>query len=220
MVAILSRSEPGRSRYNEDAFQVAPHPQSNDGYICIVADGQGGQLGGQRASVVACQTTMEIATSTSSQELAKGTGWSKILTRADQAVKDDRDAGFTTLVAAYIHGNIVYGASSGDSAALITTASGEPRWLTDQQQKNPPVGAGNARFVPFSASLTVPWTFAQMTDGVWKYIGREDVATIVQQNTGQAIVDTLYLQARRQGYGRLQDDFTIVVIESNGDEEI
>ena len=49
--------------------------------------------------------------------------------------------------------------------------AGKATVVTGCQTKDPPVGSGEAFFVPFAAELTPPWLVLAMTDGVWKYAG-------------------------------------------------
>ncbi|HVS40227.1 MAG TPA: hypothetical protein VMS17_32010, partial [Gemmataceae bacterium] len=46
MISVLSFSEVGGHRVNEDAFAVQQHPLDPGMWLCFVADGQGGQPGG------------------------------------------------------------------------------------------------------------------------------------------------------------------------------
>jgi hypothetical protein len=54
--------------------------------------------------------------------------WSSILKRADEAVRSDPAAGFTTLVGLCISRSAVVGASSGDSAALLVLGRVDKSW--------------------------------------------------------------------------------------------
>jgi len=74
---------------------------------------------------------------------------------ADQAVRADSQAGYTTLIGLAIRDNVVVGASCGDSL-VMTVCSGRTSDLTRAQHKNPPVGSGGGFFVPFEAELIPP----------------------------------------------------------------
>ena len=62
MVTSLSFSEVGGHRVNEDAMAVQQHPADPNLWVCVIADGQGGQAGGGPASQLACETMMAAAT--------------------------------------------------------------------------------------------------------------------------------------------------------------
>ena len=65
--------------------------------------------------------------------------------------------------------------------ALIEIVSGANVILTRHQFKDPPVGSGEASFVPFTARLASPWTVLALTDGVWKYAGWDHVLQVAAQ---------------------------------------
>jgi PPM family protein phosphatase len=168
MISVTSFSEAGGHAVSEDAFEVRRHPADPDCWLCVLADGQGGQAGGADAARIACRFAAEAACQLAPQHLSKPSMWIILLKEADAAVRAEPDAGFTTLIGFSIAGDALHGASSGDSAVLVVSGDGIPRQATADQFKNPPVGSGSARFVPFSASLAGRWSVLAMSDGVWK----------------------------------------------------
>ena len=88
--------------------------------------------------------------------------------------------------------------------------------LTDHQFKNPPVGSGEANFIPFHGTAELPWSVLAMTDGVWKYAGWDAVEDSACELHGQRLIDTLAERARLPNSGRFPDDFTLLVLESAG----
>jgi hypothetical protein len=140
--------------------------------------------------------------------------WIEILGKADRIVGKEPEAGFTSLLAFCATAHHLAGASSGDSALVVGSANGSPTILTARQLKNPPVGSGAATGVGFTAKLTSPWTVVAMTDGVWKYAGWEAVFKALAERKGQDIMDTLREGARLRQSGAFQDDFTLVVLQT------
>jgi hypothetical protein len=214
MVSVASFSEVGGHAVNEDAFAVRQHPSAPHCWLCMLADGQGGQAGGGRAARLACDAALSSALRLSPHALAEPGAWDAVLRSADEAVRADPQAGFTTLVGFCLVGGrvaAVCGASSGDSALLVLS---EDRFdaPTRHQHKNPPVGSGAAVFVPFEAALSPPWTALAMSDGVWKYVGWEKVGEAARAHRGQALIDALAALARLPGSGQFQDDFTAVAL--------
>jgi hypothetical protein len=212
---VFSFTEAGGHPANEDAFRIEPHPENPKLYLVALADGQGGQSGGARAAKIAVDAAIDAARNTSTDRLLNRSAvWREILHRADDAVLADPDSGFTTLVS-FIAGEGVapIGASCGDSAALMIH-DGATALLTDHQFKNPPVGSGEANFVPFHGSVGLPWSLLAMTDGVWKYAGWDAVTESASELHGQQLIDTLAARARLSGSGQFQDDFTLLVLES------
>ncbi len=130
----------------------------------------------------------------------------------------DPEAGYTTLVGCGVVGGSVWGASSGDSRALVSGPSGIQE-LTARQVKNPPVGSGGAVFVPFAQPLVAPWSVLVMSDGVWKYAGWDEVVRSAQTLHGRTLIERLATQARLPRSGRFQDDFTLVLFEGSGEHD-
>jgi hypothetical protein len=206
-------SEAGGHATNEDAFALRELPDGIGGWIVCLADGQGGQARAAEAAQLACRTAAETA-------IRRGSGfdadvWKQILTTADRAVAFDDNAGFATLLGFSIRWNHVVGASCGDSAVLAVCSSREMTELTRLQFKNPPVGSGEAVFIPFEAQLVRPWKVLAMTDGVWKYAGWHRIHELAAKLAGEELLAALQSAARMPGNGQFQDDFTVVLIEAD-----
>jgi hypothetical protein len=131
----------------------------------------------------------------------------------DKEVANQPEAGFTTIVAFCLQGEYLCGASSGDSALVVTGTRERGTILTGRQHKNPPVGSGEAFFVGFAAKLEKPWAILAMTDGVWKYAGWEAILNIASDENGDDIISSLRNRSRLPYSGRFQDDFTVVVLQ-------
>jgi serine/threonine protein phosphatase PrpC len=199
MIRTHSFSEPGGHPVNEDAFVLRP---VEGGWLAAVADGMGGRAGGRRAAQLACET---VANSPNPFHAR--------LSEADNAVAADREAGFTTLVALHLSETRVEGASCGDSAAVAVCGGAAPKVLTSRQFKNPPVGSGEAAFVPFALDLASPWRVLLMSDGVWKYASWDRVWDVAARLSGEELIHALADAARLPATGEFQDDFTLVVLE-------
>jgi len=204
MIQTYSFSEAGGHPANEDAFVVQVIPNTPDGWLVCVADGQGGRAGGAKAAQVACDSAVSV--------VGRGGYHPDILSRADEAVAAHHEAGFTTLISFSVEGNRVSGASSGDSAVLAIGGSGDIAELTAQQFKNPPVGSGEAVFVPFQSELVRPWKVLAMTDGVWKYVGWQRMRELATKLSGEELLTALQTAARLPHSGQFQDDFTVVLL--------
>jgi serine/threonine protein phosphatase PrpC len=216
MIPVHSFSEPGGHRVNEDAFEVHRHSAQPAGFLCVLADGQGGQAGAARAAQLACRTAAEAALRLSPQQLADALVWTAVLQQADQAVAADPEAGFTTLLGFWLADGLVAGASTGDSAVFARMQTGRIQDLTARQHKNPPLGSGEALLVPFAAALAAPYLVLAMSDGVWKYAGTERIVALPAGATGQEVIDALQSRARLPDSGGFPDDFTLVVFSSAG----
>lgn len=213
MIAHFGHSEPGGHEKNQDRFEVRSVTDSSAGYVCAVADGQGGQAGAARAAAVACQSCLDRISSFGVRQLLSPSTWPDILRNADKDVADADEAGYTTLIAFCLTETMLCGASSGDSAVAVLNAGQPPRILTKHQMKNPPIGSRGATFVPFSLRLVHPWTVLAMTDGVWKYTGWDSIFAVASEGNGEAILHKLREKAALPRTGALQDDFTLVVFQ-------
>jgi PPM family protein phosphatase len=217
MIQVFSRSEVGGHAHNEDALEVRPHPSDPTCLLCALADGQGGQAGGARAAQLACRVCIEAASAQQPAILPiRPDAWETILRQADAAVASDPEAGFTTLIAFCIQKDAICGASNGDSGVYAVSAGWPGAILTGRQHKDPPIGCGGALPVGFTARLKRPWTVLALSDGVWKYAKWDRVADAASRLTGQVIINMLRKQAGLRGNGRLQDDFSIVVLHADG----
>ena len=216
--SVSQFTEAGGLTTNEDVVLFAYHPADETVLICALADGQGGRPGGLIAAQTACGVALEKACAYSTRQLTKPKTWAKILRAADATAQALPDAGATTLVALCIMGNSVYGASSGDSAAVLLNVYDQYHELSKEQTKNPPVGSGQAKFVPFSQTLLDPWLVMLASDGLWRYVRWEGVKTILRTHQlgggeSDALVEQLVDAARSAGKGILRDDTTMIVIE-------
>ena len=213
MCIISSRSEPGGHPTNEDAFEVLRHPGGQSCWICALADGQGGQAGGGEAARLACRVVIETVSAQPVRSAAIASTWINALRRADERVRADPDAGYTTLIGFAVVGGYVVGASNGDSACWLTGADGRVLDMTASQAKNPPIGSGFATTTPFAAKLPASWIVLAMSDGVWKSVSRQRIEELLHNTRGQSLLDTLLAEARLPRSGGLADDFTAVVLE-------
>jgi len=207
MIQTYSFSEAGGHPVNEDAFVANPISGEADGAFVCLADGQGGRAGGQKAAQLAC-------TGAGLLFYIFDRSWSDLLQSADRDVAKTEDTGFTTLIGFSIRDDTLTGASCGDSAVLALCGSGAITELTAHQFKNPPVGSGEAIFVPFDIKLTRPWKILAMTDGVWKYVGWDRVHALARELGGEELLAALQTAARLQRSGQFQDDFTVVLLEA------
>jgi PPM family protein phosphatase len=203
-------SEPGQNHANEDTVTVLHHPHEPSLVVCALSDGQGGQAGGSAASRTAVSTSMELALSHPASKLRDPRVWASILRSADRAVSDTDGAGYGTLVAMGITKGRVCGVSCGDSAALILHA-GKVLPLTDNQQKNPPIGSNAAIPVVFTQKMNGPWKLLIMSDGVWKFAGWETIIQLLRSEKSQGL--TAALRGAAAHNGPLIDDFSLVVME-------
>jgi hypothetical protein len=211
MIRTHSFTAAGGHPTNEDA--LALHP-CGTGYLVALADGQGGRAGGAEAAQLACRAFITAATQPDLDLRDRMTWSGGPLWEADRAVAEDPTAGFTTLLGFYIDGDHLSGGSCGDCELLAVCGSGQDHRLTARQEKNPPVGSGEAWFTPFEVELVRPWKLLAVSDGVWKYAGWSKVRELASRFSGDALLKELQTAARLPRTGEFQDDFTAVLLES------
>lgn len=204
-------SELGDGHVNEDRVVVRPHPGDAGLMLCCLADGQGGQAGGEAARRMAVEESLRAAASFPADELYEEAPWHAVVGAADEAACEDDAAGYCSLVGLCVSANGIFGASCGDSGALLLTGSRDVL-LTDGQRKNPPVGSSGARSTAFSARPAPGWTLLVVSDGVWKYVGWEGIIEVAVRHGGQGLIDALRRAALNAGGGRLQDDFSVALL--------
>src|SRR5262245_1577469 len=132
MIEVHQFTEAGGHLHNEDILQIHKLP-GHEGFLCALADGQGGQIGAARAARMACQSVIEQALSLPVPKLLAPTSWIQILESTNQTVSNDLDAGFTTLVAFCLVPDFICGGSCGDSAAALVSGNDEKVILTERQ---------------------------------------------------------------------------------------
>ncbi len=219
MILVTQHSEPGDHPDNQDVLVTAAHPLDSTWHLAAVADGMGGQPGAFEAAQLACRTFLRRASTLAPRELAQPGSWVTVLRAADSAITADSQAGFSTLAAVGVTATTLLGDSCGDSAVVLFSGGRPMQILTDAQRKNPPVGSGEAEFVPFGAALTPPWTVLLLTDGVWKYVGWDFLAGLDPHQPGEQLIRLTRARATLRGarepdtYRGLQDDFTLVVLQ-------
>jgi PPM family protein phosphatase len=105
-----------------------------------------------------------------------------------------------------ITGNIIIGASVGDSEAWSFRPGGREQ-LTAHQQRKPLIGSGRATPVPFAASWPPGAVLVIASDGLFKYSSIERLAMATTSGASPAhLVDLVRLKS-----GCLQDDVAVVL---------
>lgn len=205
---IFSYSEAAEGHPNEDCFAIRSHPTDGTTLLCALADGQGGQAGGERAARLAVALTIEIAEGLDVEQLQDPLTWYQVISAVDAAVCEDAVAGCTTLVAFCETGEKLCGASCGDSAAILIQ-DGNTMVLTEDQRKRDAVGSDEAVPTVFCADLHADWRLLIMSDGVWKCVGYDRLVTEATLKEGEELV----LSLRDCAGSRLYDDFSLVVVQ-------
>ena len=171
-----------------------------------LADGMGGMGGGTLAAETAVQASMDVLGAQPGLVLAPQ--WSVLFHAIDKQVSGTRDAGETTLIALESDGQVVCGASAGDSEAWVIQGS-QFNDLTKNQMRKPLVGSGQSDPVSFTAKLQGGLLLVA-SDGLFKYTRPEKICEAAKRvplpDLPKALVDLVRLKS-----GKLQDDVAVFV---------
>ncbi|XXY46102.1 SpoIIE family protein phosphatase [Sorangium sp. So ce269] len=191
---------------NEDRLELACR---GDRWTVVVADGAGGMAGGAAAARSAASAMAALGLEA---ELDPGALCERIH-RLDRELEAEPRCGETTLVVVQVSRGELWGASVGDSGALLV----EPDRLVDLtvgQHRKPLVGSGACRPAgiprrPLSGRLLVA------TDGLLKYTSPARMSALARTGDLRAAVEAL-IQAVTLPSGNLQDDVAVVLGERIG----
>jgi len=174
--------------------------------ILSVADGAGGVSGGARAA----DQVVEILRREALDSLADPAGdrWRDALSRADERLANDRDAGETTAVVVAVSPTGVSGASVGDSQAWIVRADG-CQDLTRRQERKPLLGSGMAYPIAFECGFDAG-TVLLGSDGLFKYAEPDSICRAANDPDIEAAADRLLALVRLPS-GNLKDDVAIIL---------
>ena len=175
--------------------------------------GKAGRRAGQRRHGWPLEESLRLASSLFVRDMREEALWYAVVGAADDAVCEDDAAGYCSLVSLCVSGQAFWGASCGDSGALLLSG-GRDFLLTDDQRKNPPVGSSAARPVAFSRPAYAPgWVLLVVSDGVWKYVGWERITQHGRPASGAGVDRCLASSGPRHASGgSLPDDFSVALL--------
>lgn len=183
--------------------------EKEDYTALLLADGAGGMSGAQEAAEYIIQSLEK-----------QYEGMSKVphidtlepnLRNLDRALQREQYAGNTTCVLIFITEQEVYGVSVGDSRCWLYTDLFQLE-LTAHQYKQPVLGTGNAvpvAFGPFEKNGTL----LIGSDGVFDYLKKSVIDSIIEGDSDLAEKPKLILQATKETNSRLMDDISIVICQ-------
>jgi protein phosphatase len=212
---VAARTDPGLVRErNEDRWLARSYA---DVTLIAVADGVGGEAGGDIASTAAIEALARAFAPPSLRGSAR-TALAEAVQRANTAVldaaTDERFArAATTLVAAAIRGREAAIANLGDSRAYLIR-DGSVRQLTTDHSGDAPSSItrylGDPRGVQpdiFVETLEPLDRIVLCSDGLTRHVGDDEIASAVSRDPGVA-ADALVALARARGG---EDNITVIV---------
>jgi serine/threonine protein phosphatase PrpC len=173
--------------------------------VLSVADGAGGRSGGAEAAAMAVRFVEQHIGS-----LTGADSCIKLLQAMDSAITNDRIAGETTCALAILSGDLLLGASVGDSGVWLVGSGAVIVDLTERQIRKPFIGSGAAHPQGFEGRLGSGQTLLVATDGLLKYTSREQIALVCKEDSAEAIGQRL-INLVRYPSGALPDDVTVIV---------
>lgn len=181
--------------------------QTPNGHVFVVADGAAGIAGGSHAAeqCVAFVQNM-IAANVPRDEVY----WMEALTRLDDAMLRDGNAGESTCIVIEVRDGVCFGACVGDSRAVHFDGD-ESVDLTLQQSRKPLLGSGDAVLSPIRFDLKAG-RLLMATDGLWKYALWSDILAVLDSHVWESLPVQL-VDSVRLPSGNLQDDVGVVVVD-------
>jgi len=225
-------TDPAGRQLNEDAVytcdRVPPEKRAERGHLYIVADGTGGQEGGQTASAMAATIVAERFYDDTSPDI--GESLKNAIQTAHEALSTlaQRVSVWaemsTTIVAAVLHQGTLYVAHVGDSRAYLVR-NGEARlltrdhvWLRDDENYGSLTRwlGGGRRSVEvdlLSELLQENDIVVLCSDGLTDVVDREDIGAIVTRAAPKVAAQQLVSLANHRGTG---DNVSVGVIRYGG----
>lgn len=172
----------------------------------VVADGAGGIGGGAGAAEAVIAAVGEAAS-------RNVESWEQVLARVDRQLT----IGETTAVVCSVVGDVIVGASVGDSGAWLVEDSRVDD-LTQAQRRKPLLGSGRAVIVPFTGRLAGA-TLLLASDGLLKYASAERIAACAGGADLEAVARELVDLVRLRS-GALPDDVAVLLARRRQGREI
>jgi PPM family protein phosphatase len=231
-VYAAALTDVGGRRTNEDAVYtcaaVEPETIAQRGYLYVVADGTGGQEGGQTASAMAASIIGEryydegIERPGAALKAAVETAHAALHELAQHVTTWANMS--TTLVAAVIHEDTLYVAHVGDSRAYLVRNGAaqlltrDHVWLEDDENYGSLVrwlGGARARVEVDLTTLILQDSDKVLlcSDGVTNVVDSQDIQTYVSTHSPSAAAQSLIDLANRRG---TSDNVSAAVIQYGG----
>ena len=178
--------------------------QLDDCILFCIADGAGGSAGAKEASKLVTQAAKELIML---QEFTNPDDFEGFLRKLDLEVSTNPSCGETTAIVGTIKGDVVVGASCGDSEAWIYSEKFDYE-LTGLQYNKPLIGSRKATpigFGPLECSNLVIGS-----DGLFKYADRNQIKEHVMSKVAKS--EDIAALAKKET-GELQDDISVILLQ-------
>ncbi len=174
----------------------------NSIWFCV-SDGAGGTSGGDKASLYVIAAFKEL---TGVECFDSPDDFESFLRKLDLALSREPNCGEATAIVGKLVGNIIYGASVGDSEAWVFNCEYDYE-LTSMQNLKPLLGSGNSTPIGFGP-ISVDKSVLIGSDGLFKYVKHNEIKSLLSTKTTAIEIAEL----AKKETGKLQDDISTIYI--------
>lgn len=204
LLVVMTRFETAAASPRESSEDRHLVMQVGDAWVIAVADGTGGMSGGAQAADLVIAGVRDRATQ-AGFDVVSAAAWTGLLVEVDRSIAAEARAGETTGIVLAVTGDLVIGASCGDSRAYLIDPAGAHE-LTRDQQRRPRLGSGRA--LPRAFAAAAAGTLVVASDGLFDYVPMAAIREVVIRagsNLAGALVELVLARCRQ-----LPDDIVVV----------
>ncbi len=178
----------------------------DDKIIAVVADGVGGQSGGERAAEMVLEEVRAKAPTMS--DLMNPETWVQFIEQLDKKIFETEGAGQTTVVIFAATTDKFIGVNCGDSGAWRVGET-ELEDLTEGTEKELFLGCGRVVSKSFSGAFN--GTLLISSDGLYKFAEQDAIMAIVRKEPPKIAASRLFQLVLGNSKGILRGDVALVV---------
>jgi PPM family protein phosphatase len=177
----------------------------DDALLLALADGAGGCAGGAEPAELLRAHVRDVG-------VASSADWNVVLQQIDAQLLNSASAGECAGLVADVRGELLRGASVGDSGAWLLSGDWI-RDLTGSQARKPLLGSGRATVCAFGP-VPLKGRLLLASDGLLiKHVERDRIAALALEGSLSEAVGAL-VRAAQLPNGKLQDDIAVVLCET------
>ena len=181
--------------------------QTEDHVIAVIADGAGGMPGGASAAELVVTAVRELCCKPGFPPTPRGLY--ALLTRLDEDLHRDHQAGETTAVVVVVSGSVLMGASCGDSECWVIDRDKHQVATADQVRKR--LGSRRSRPVPFGPLMLDGPRVLLATDGLTGHASPAKILSACRAPSLEEAASAL-IEAPRAADGSYSDDVSVVLL--------
>lgn len=179
----------------------------DDKLIAVVADGVGGQAGGERAAEMVLEEIRAKAPDMGN--IMDEAAWNQFILDLDKKIFETEGAGQTTCIIIAATKERFIGVSCGDSGVWQVSES-EVTDLVESSEKELFLGCGESRPHAFSGDFS--GTLLAASDGLFKFADMDKILSVVRSEPPKLAASKLFQLVLGNSKGILRDDVAITVL--------